>query len=570
MAQQWYARTPDGLVGPFSSTEVRRRAADGEITPETHVSPDQKRWVPASRVKGLFPEIPQPAIEAAPEPIELAAVDIVVAQAADQAASVPRRIPRKRLFIYIGTGGIGVLMLVLVFPAFTGSTPLQSRETAEAEASTETPESLAAKNAAYRVARMQTEARKLLQRARDLAANEPATEFKSRHHRRNVLKEIATAQVAVSEWDTFQTLDLLETLDGQHSDGFLTQDPLISVATAFATKGQLAVAERILSRVEDMDALEVEVLFVPWIARANGQPKAISLYEKLMRRIEAEPESITLVGDSLVRGLAEAGLQVQLEDFFRRVEPLIEHEVLLRQFRSTHLRTLATSGNPADALELFPEELLESMWGDLALLDIARALARAGEYPRAVHTAIAMIHSDYHRAEALLFVSIEASRADPADKRVAVDTFSLAAPRFDELPENHRWLLLPRIAQVPAEMGEFDAAKEIIDSSRVFPNTSLWTEPASVQHRLVDAWVKVATAPGSSSHTRAPLRQCIHVIGHIPDEEMLRVLPGLASVTYQGGLFPELMERIDHIESPLLRAQALVRLAQGLTEPDED
>lgn len=56
MAREWYVKSGTRIEGPFTSKELAARAASGHILPTDTVSPDQTKWVPASKVKGLtFP-----------------------------------------------------------------------------------------------------------------------------------------------------------------------------------------------------------------------------------------------------------------------------------------------------------------------------------------------------------------------------------------------------------------------------------------------------------------------------------------------------------------------------------
>lgn len=52
-AQRIWVRFPGGQAGPFSPGQVRQLAQVGQIGPDTPVSADQHKWVPAARVRGL-------------------------------------------------------------------------------------------------------------------------------------------------------------------------------------------------------------------------------------------------------------------------------------------------------------------------------------------------------------------------------------------------------------------------------------------------------------------------------------------------------------------------------------
>jgi hypothetical protein len=62
--QWWYARD-DEQLGPLSPTELRRLAAGGGLAPTDLVWREGlSEWAPAGRIKGLFPEMRDPADEA--------------------------------------------------------------------------------------------------------------------------------------------------------------------------------------------------------------------------------------------------------------------------------------------------------------------------------------------------------------------------------------------------------------------------------------------------------------------------------------------------------------------------
>ena len=55
MASNWYFMSLGNVVGPISSTELRQRAAQGQIDADTMVAKDvPERWVRADRVTGLI------------------------------------------------------------------------------------------------------------------------------------------------------------------------------------------------------------------------------------------------------------------------------------------------------------------------------------------------------------------------------------------------------------------------------------------------------------------------------------------------------------------------------------
>src|SRR5437868_6937196 len=58
MDAEWYFKKLGKELGPFTASELRHRAQEGSIRPETWVrkSADGK-WVPARKIKGLFDHV---------------------------------------------------------------------------------------------------------------------------------------------------------------------------------------------------------------------------------------------------------------------------------------------------------------------------------------------------------------------------------------------------------------------------------------------------------------------------------------------------------------------------------
>ena len=56
MAAQWYCKISGKAIGPLSSRQLKMLADDGRLQPDNPVRQgNQGKWVPAQRVKGLFP-----------------------------------------------------------------------------------------------------------------------------------------------------------------------------------------------------------------------------------------------------------------------------------------------------------------------------------------------------------------------------------------------------------------------------------------------------------------------------------------------------------------------------------
>ena len=61
MPDQWFVRFRGGDRGPFSSSQLKVLAGKGKVSADTEVKRgDNGHWVPARRVKGLFPSAKPP------------------------------------------------------------------------------------------------------------------------------------------------------------------------------------------------------------------------------------------------------------------------------------------------------------------------------------------------------------------------------------------------------------------------------------------------------------------------------------------------------------------------------
>ena len=69
MAQQWYCQISGKQYGPLSPQQLKQLAATGKLKPEDGVRRESdKKWAPASKVKGLFADAaPQPKQQATPQ-----------------------------------------------------------------------------------------------------------------------------------------------------------------------------------------------------------------------------------------------------------------------------------------------------------------------------------------------------------------------------------------------------------------------------------------------------------------------------------------------------------------------
>jgi len=69
MADQWYLARDNQKHGPYSSAQLREFARTGRILPTDMLLKDgTAKWVPASEVKGLFPQTsPKPVPQATPK-----------------------------------------------------------------------------------------------------------------------------------------------------------------------------------------------------------------------------------------------------------------------------------------------------------------------------------------------------------------------------------------------------------------------------------------------------------------------------------------------------------------------
>jgi formylglycine-generating enzyme len=51
----WWVRVDGRVDGPKTSLELRQLIRESKLAPDTPISPDQQKWLPAAKVRGLFP-----------------------------------------------------------------------------------------------------------------------------------------------------------------------------------------------------------------------------------------------------------------------------------------------------------------------------------------------------------------------------------------------------------------------------------------------------------------------------------------------------------------------------------
>jgi hypothetical protein len=66
--QHCWIKTADKVCGPFAPTSLRQFAANGSIDPDTLISLDGIKWVPAGKARGLFPDLELVRGSSAPPP----------------------------------------------------------------------------------------------------------------------------------------------------------------------------------------------------------------------------------------------------------------------------------------------------------------------------------------------------------------------------------------------------------------------------------------------------------------------------------------------------------------------
>src|ERR1700676_756745 len=54
--QRWWIQTADDVLGPISPERLQQLAANRAIGPDTLISKDGTRWLPARKVRGLLPD----------------------------------------------------------------------------------------------------------------------------------------------------------------------------------------------------------------------------------------------------------------------------------------------------------------------------------------------------------------------------------------------------------------------------------------------------------------------------------------------------------------------------------
>lgn len=130
MAQQWYYRSADALIGPLAPTELQAHVVDGRLTRAMHVRLGEGgNWISAGAVRGLFSEAPTPGAheddgeiyglkEPPPEPVGVPEQpadrdhDAPVARDRNAAPSPPFRLGPVLLMPALGLGVGGAVALV--------------------------------------------------------------------------------------------------------------------------------------------------------------------------------------------------------------------------------------------------------------------------------------------------------------------------------------------------------------------------------------------------------------------------------------------------------------------------
>lgn len=85
MAQEWYVKVGDESRGPVGAAKLKQYATEGRLKPDMLVRPGAEgQWVPAMKIKGLFPPPPKPKVEEedifADVPLEPSSVSIPAPQ----------------------------------------------------------------------------------------------------------------------------------------------------------------------------------------------------------------------------------------------------------------------------------------------------------------------------------------------------------------------------------------------------------------------------------------------------------------------------------------------------------
>ena len=124
MATEWHYTHGDQQLGPVSSSQLKAFVADGTIQSDTLVWKNGlKSWIPARKIKGLFPDTPQkPVIENRPPPLpsgksasSLGSNETIVAAkkiAADVTSDVRKNFHLQRIVI-IACASLGILSTFL-------------------------------------------------------------------------------------------------------------------------------------------------------------------------------------------------------------------------------------------------------------------------------------------------------------------------------------------------------------------------------------------------------------------------------------------------------------------------
>lgn len=104
MAQSWYVECEGRVEGPFTSRELRERAATGSLRSTDRVSPDGRKWAPATKIKGLT--FADPAATRSPRD----GTTVVTGQAySGSAPTTDEQIPGYEVLGVLGKGACGVV-----------------------------------------------------------------------------------------------------------------------------------------------------------------------------------------------------------------------------------------------------------------------------------------------------------------------------------------------------------------------------------------------------------------------------------------------------------------------------
>jgi RNA polymerase sigma factor (sigma-70 family) len=221
-----------------------------------------------------------------------------------------------------------------------------------------------------------------------------------------------------------------------------------------------------------------------------------------------------------------------------------------RQWALTSVMCAQVRLGEVDAARKLLAEIPGEMWRNIAVAAVAEALAAAGRVPEARALIDALPRNDM-KVHALCHLA--AGQAQAGDRKAAAATFQEAISLTRALPEDLRLLHFNNIASAQARSGDFDAAQQTIREH--LPDGTL-------------ARVSVAYHQAKAGQEDAALQTAQALSGNKWWHG--NVIRYIAKIQAQQGKERNALKWIGKVSGAVLQANALLGLAEGLTEPPGD